>query len=57
MSGEGTDMEMWSVISMRSPALKLRLIPPAAFVRNSTFAPMSFISRTGSTTSWGLYPS
>jgi len=37
--GLGTKLEIWSVISMKSPALKPAFTPPDAFVRKSTFAP------------------
>ena len=57
ISGLGTKLEIWSVISMKSPALKPAFTPPDAFVRKSTFAPNILISLAGSTTSSIAYPS
>ena len=37
---------MWSVMSIRSPALKSRLTPPAALVTMRVSQPSSFSTRT-----------
>ena len=53
-NGEGTNEEIWSSITIKSPGSKFSFIPPAAFVITSVFAPRSFIIRTGIITCLGV---
>ena len=48
---------MWSLMTMRSPALKAGFSPPDAFVTTRVVTPHERSTRTGNVTACGSYPS